>query len=254
MAVITGYTATRMKEIEDTTIVSGSVNTIGNLILTTRVGAQIDAGAVMDPLQPGTVDQYYRGDKTWQALTKGAVLLGNVDNTSDANKPISTAQATKNAALDAEDAKLAKGIVYRQQVATTSGSIVDAICSNIPSFTFKANRHYRIIWDFSYYATGNSDSLFFCCIYLAPTEDAAASLANLTALDGRTKGLLTSYSLGSTQHTGPVTAHYSPGASDVTTQIKFRPVRVLGDDGIYIVGNGNERAMYTIEDLGTTVV
>lgn len=92
MAVITGYTATRMKEIEDTTVVSGSVNTLGNLILSTRVGAQIDAGAVMDPLQPGTVDQYYRGDKTWQALTKGAVLLGNVDNTSDVNKPVSTAQ------------------------------------------------------------------------------------------------------------------------------------------------------------------
>ena len=40
----------------------------------------------------GTTSQYYRGDKTWKALNKSAVGLGNVDNTSDLNKPVSTAQ------------------------------------------------------------------------------------------------------------------------------------------------------------------
>jgi hypothetical protein len=39
----------------------------------------------------GTNSQYYRGDKTWQTLSKNDVGLGNVDNTSDMNKPISTA-------------------------------------------------------------------------------------------------------------------------------------------------------------------
>jgi hypothetical protein len=42
----------------------------------------------------GTTSQYYRGDKTFQTLDKAAVGLSNVDNTSDANKPVSTAQAT----------------------------------------------------------------------------------------------------------------------------------------------------------------
>ena len=42
----------------------------------------------------GTTGQYYRGDKTFQTLDKTAVGLGNVDNTSDANKPISTATQT----------------------------------------------------------------------------------------------------------------------------------------------------------------
>lgn len=42
----------------------------------------------------GTIGQYFRGDKTWQTLDKSAVGLGNVDNTSDANKPISTATQT----------------------------------------------------------------------------------------------------------------------------------------------------------------
>jgi len=42
----------------------------------------------------GTTSQYYRGDKSWQTLDKTAVGLSNVDNTSDANKPISTATQT----------------------------------------------------------------------------------------------------------------------------------------------------------------
>lgn len=42
----------------------------------------------------GAAGQFWRGDKTWQTLNKAAVGLGNVDNTSDANKPVSTAQQT----------------------------------------------------------------------------------------------------------------------------------------------------------------
>ena len=42
----------------------------------------------------GTTSQYFRGDKTFQTLDKSAVGLGNVDNTSDINKPISTAVQT----------------------------------------------------------------------------------------------------------------------------------------------------------------
>lgn len=50
----------------------------------------------------GTTTQYYRGDKTWQTLNKSAVGLSSVDNTSDASKPVSTAQQT---ALNAKVAK-----------------------------------------------------------------------------------------------------------------------------------------------------
>ena len=42
----------------------------------------------------GTTGQYWRGDKSWQALNSSAVGLGNVNNTSDANKPVSTATQT----------------------------------------------------------------------------------------------------------------------------------------------------------------
>ena len=42
----------------------------------------------------GTTAQYIKGDKTLGTMDKSAVGLGNVDNTSDANKPVSTAQLT----------------------------------------------------------------------------------------------------------------------------------------------------------------
>lgn len=47
----------------------------------------------------GTTSQYWRGDKTWQTLDASSVGLGNVDNTADADKPVSTATQS---ALDAK--------------------------------------------------------------------------------------------------------------------------------------------------------
>lgn len=54
-----------------------------------------------DNIAAGTASQYYRGDKTWQTLNASAVSLGNANNTSDADKPVSTAQQNAlNAKLD----------------------------------------------------------------------------------------------------------------------------------------------------------
>ena len=59
------------------------------------------ADATKEPaFAAGTELQYLRGDKTWQTLGKSAVGLGNVDNTADAAKPVSTAQ---QAALDGKE-------------------------------------------------------------------------------------------------------------------------------------------------------
>jgi hypothetical protein len=54
----------------------------------------------------GTTAQYWRGDKTWTTLDKASVGLGNVDNTSDSNKPISSATQT---ALNGKEATVASG-------------------------------------------------------------------------------------------------------------------------------------------------
>ena len=62
-------------------------------------GLQTALDAKEGTITAGTTAQYYRGDKTFQALDKTAVGLWNVDNTTDAAKPVSTAQQT---ALDAK--------------------------------------------------------------------------------------------------------------------------------------------------------
>jgi hypothetical protein len=63
--------------------------------------------ATKEPLvTAGTTSQYYRGDKSFQTLDKTAVGLANVDNTSDVNKPVSTATQT---ALNAKEATITAG-------------------------------------------------------------------------------------------------------------------------------------------------
>lgn len=60
----------------------------------------VDSTAREPAIITGTTTQYWRGDKSWQTLDKAAVGLGNVDNTSDLDKPVST--ATQQALDDKE--------------------------------------------------------------------------------------------------------------------------------------------------------
>ena len=62
--------------------------------LSAQTDLQNALNAKENSITAGTTSQYYRGDKTFQTLDKTAVGLGNVDNTSDLNKPISTATQT----------------------------------------------------------------------------------------------------------------------------------------------------------------
>lgn len=66
--------------------------------ITGTLSNQTDLQSALDTKEPliadGTTSDYWRGDKSWQVLDKTAVGLSNVDNTSDANKPISTATQT----------------------------------------------------------------------------------------------------------------------------------------------------------------
>jgi hypothetical protein len=70
----------------------------GNIAATDVQAAIAEVDSEKQPtIALGTISQYYRGDKSWQTLDKASVGLSNVDNTSDANKPVSTAQGTADA-------------------------------------------------------------------------------------------------------------------------------------------------------------
>ncbi len=69
-------------------------NHTGTQAISTVSGLQAALDAAEPGIAAGTTAQFWRGDKSWQALNKAAVGLGNVDNTTDAAKPVSTAQQT----------------------------------------------------------------------------------------------------------------------------------------------------------------
>ncbi len=93
-----------------TTSAKGIVQLTGDLSGTASAPTVPGLASKEPAIIAGTAAQYWRGDKTWQTLptapvtsvnaqtgavtlTKSDVGLANVDNTSDANKPVSTAQA-----------------------------------------------------------------------------------------------------------------------------------------------------------------
>jgi hypothetical protein len=77
-----------------TTTTKGIVQLAGDLGGTAASPTVPGLASKENTVTAGATTQYYRGDKSWQTLDKTAVNLANVDNTSDANKPISSATTT----------------------------------------------------------------------------------------------------------------------------------------------------------------
>lgn len=76
-------------------------NHTGSQNISTVSGLQAALDAKEPTIVAGEVEEYLRGDKTFQTLDKVAVGLSNVDNTSDASKPVSTlTQAALNFKAD----------------------------------------------------------------------------------------------------------------------------------------------------------
>jgi hypothetical protein len=82
------------KTLDTTFVPTNSAIVLGNTVLQSLEKAQGQINNKENTITAGTTSQYFRGDKTFQTLDKTAVGLANVDNTSDLNKPISTATQT----------------------------------------------------------------------------------------------------------------------------------------------------------------
>jgi len=111
--VATGIDAVK---IADGTVTNAEFQYIGGL----TSDAQTQINSKEATITATTSADYYRGDKTFATLNKSAVGLSNVDNTSDANKPVSTATQT---ALDAKTNKL---VVTNRQTASYTLVLSDA--------------------------------------------------------------------------------------------------------------------------------
>ena len=102
------------------------------------------AASTYEPIiTPGTTSQWRRGDNTWQTIDKSTIGLGNVDNTSDANKPISN--ATQNA-LDLKANKSEVATVLFKSITPTiiTGKTVENSIYSIPLPTDGGNYIIRL--------------------------------------------------------------------------------------------------------------
>jgi hypothetical protein len=72
----------------------GNVDNTSDLSKPVSTATQTALNAKEGTITAGTTAQVWRGDKTWVTADKTLVGLSAVDNTSDANKPVSTAQQT----------------------------------------------------------------------------------------------------------------------------------------------------------------
>lgn len=101
---------------------AAAIRTKLNAITTALAGKQ-------DTIPTSTTGHYLRGDKTWAILNKTAVGLANVDNTTDANKPVSTAtQTALNAKANLAGAAFTGNISAPNFLTTISG-----FCSGKPA-------------------------------------------------------------------------------------------------------------------------
>lgn len=143
-------TLTVVRAQEGTTAATWSVASTVQLRLTAGTVATQDALvsglATKEPtIAAGTTAQYRRGDNTWQTLDKTAAGLANVDNTSDVNKPVSTATQTALDAKVAASGGTASGLVlndgYTEEIFAVTGTTPALSPSNgsIQTWTLTAN-------------------------------------------------------------------------------------------------------------------
>jgi hypothetical protein len=111
-----------------------------------------------------SINDYYRGDKTFQPLNKSAVGLANVDNTSDLNKPISTAIQT---ALNAKQNTITTGTTSQYIKGDLSLGTLDKAAvglSNVVNKDFTQNRN-NIIYVDGFSGLDSNDGLSLLTAY-----------------------------------------------------------------------------------------
>lgn len=143
----------------------------------------------------------------------------------------------------------AKGLVGYASVTSNSGAIgaLTIVC-NIPTFTFKAWRSYRIQLTGNWYCSGTNSTGQFS-IFTTPTTETAASTNNLTSIksssihpdiagEGRPVNLIRNRLVFST---------------DTTLQIKYGIARVYSTDGLYSQADPTNPVELAIYDDGAAI-
>jgi hypothetical protein len=124
----------------------GSVDNTTDLNKPISTATQNALNLKENTITAGTTSQYYRGDKTFQTLDKTAVGLGNVDNTSDANKAFTAAQITSLVFDKARIPKVIPAVAIAGSAFTSGNTTSEIIMSTltIPANTLNVGDVVRI--------------------------------------------------------------------------------------------------------------
>lgn len=278
MATVVVYDKERMQEIEDTTVTGGSVNGMGNLILVTRAGSQIDAGNVKGDQgdqgiqgnagipggttaqrnalygTPSTVSaQVTLANKvpTWFNIDTGWFeTYKAVNGSAGLNVPGTSGAAGWYQIGGPNYLTLAEGLKLEKTFSTNISlpASGDFVVGNVASFAFKGGRKYRIEWEWSQ-ANANANTYWLYRMGHCPTTDAVALPTGVTGIGApRTKRGDSASSAESYLLTGI----YQP-ATDVTRQIKLVTTNVQGGGTGTIVA-ANEAMVCRIFDVGAQTV
>lgn len=179
------------------------------------------------------------GSTTNYGLTKPAVGEAYDINIGNNNSDIIDTQILNRT-------KQALGLLQKTQVATSTGAISAlAVVNNIATYTFKAGRKYRIVWDSDWYgASANTSGAF--SVATCSTADAAALTTGLTTIGLRNAQAPVA------NVTAPflVTGYLEPVA-DTTVQLKF--CAAIDGSGTTLIVQGNRTgapSQYRIYDDG----
>mgnify|MGYP003348978684 CR=1 FL=1 len=128
--------------------------------ITGTLSSQSDLQTALNSKEPtittGTTGQYFRGDKTFQTLDKSAVGLGNVDNTSDANKTFSASQITSGTFASARIPKVIPAVAIVGSAVTAGNTTSEVVLQTltIPANTLSVGDVIRIVGLYSFTTTG----------------------------------------------------------------------------------------------------
>lgn len=140
-----------------------------------------------------------------------------------------------------------RGLVATKTQSGNSGRITTAtVIDNLASFTFRANRNYRISWQGNYYTNGIATMQL--SITHAPTSDPASSLSNLVTLRSLAHRITVAG-----EGRGYLLRGRVKFSADTTRQVKVMAGRATGDGDAVFTSGGPGEGVIDIEDLGTAI-
>jgi hypothetical protein len=182
VASVNGYTGTVTLAKSDVGL--GSVDNTSDAGKPISTATQTALDAKEPTISGGSAGQYWDGTKTWTTLNKSAVGLGNVDNTTDVGKPISTATQT---ALDAKEATISAGTTaqYYRGDKTFQTLDQDAVPSGTTNKVYTATEQTKLAGIATAATANSADATLLARSNHTGTQTASTISDFSTAADGR---------------------------------------------------------------------